>query len=104
MAEATLLAHVRALAKHCGWLCYHTRDSRKSESGYPDLCLARPASATSPGRLLFAELKTQTGKVTQEQAMWLDILRHTIDGVEVHIWRPSDLPMIATILSAPSPQ
>jgi len=103
MTEDTLLAHVRALAKQCGYLCYHTYSSKRSEPGYPDLCLARPASATSPGRLLFAELKTQTGKVTQEQAIWLDILRHTIPGLEAYTWRPADLPTIAAILSSSQP-
>ena len=103
MTEDTLLAHVRALAKQYGYLCYHTYSSKRSEPGYPDLCLARPASATSPGRLLFAELKTQTGKVTQEQAIWLDILRHTIPGLEAYTWRPADLPTIAAILSSSQP-
>ena len=100
--EGAFLGRLRRLALDHGWLAYHTHDSRKSEMGFPDLCLARAASATSQGRqgrLIFAELKSQQGKVTREQAVWLDVLRHTVPGIEVYLWRPSDFNNIVQILS-----
>src|SRR5215831_3995722 len=83
LAEAGLLEHIRALARRHGWLCYHTHDSRRSEPGFPDLVLCRPPSAHGAGRLIFAELKNAYAKMTMEQQHWLDILRHSVAGVEV---------------------
>jgi VRR-NUC domain-containing protein len=98
--EKALLAEVRRLAKAHGWVCYHTHDSRHSDSGFPDLVLARTATATSPGRLIFAELKRAKTKTTQAQDTWLSVLAHTIPGVEVYLWRPADLDTITEILTA----
>ena len=99
LAEAGLLEHLRALARRHGWLCYHTHDSRRSEPGFPDLVLCRPPSAHGAGRLLFAELKNAYAKMTMEQQHWLDILRHSVAGVEVYLWRPQDLAQIETLLT-----
>jgi len=88
--ESVLLGQVRTLAALYGWLPYHTHDSRKSEPGFPDLCLVRG------DRLIFAELKTQRGRLTAAQTAWLDKLRAT--HAEVYVWRPSDLPVVAAIL------
>ena len=62
-------------AKLFGWMCYHTHDSRRSAPGFPDLVLAKN------GVVLFAELKTDTGKVTNDQIGWL-LATHGV------IWRP----------------
>jgi len=97
--EGVLLGRVRQLAKSQSYLVYHTHDSRKSEIGFPDLCLARAATATSTGRLILAELKSRDGKVSHEQHIWLDVLAHTIAGLEVYVWRPSDFNNIVQILS-----
>lgn len=99
--EKTLLAEVRRLAKAHGWICYHTHDSRHSERGFPDVVLARTATATSPGRLIFAELKRQNKtKTSKEQETWLSVLAHTVPGVEVYLWRPDECDTIAEILAA----
>jgi hypothetical protein len=98
--EKTFLSTVRRLAIAHGWRPYHTHDSRHSDSGFPDLVLARTATATSPGRLIFAELKRATTKTTQDQETWLSVLAHTVPGVEVYLWRPADLDTIADILTA----
>jgi VRR-NUC domain len=98
--EKTLLGEVRRLAKAHGWICYHTHDSRHSDSGFPDLVLARTATATSPGRLIFAELKRAKTKTTTAQDTWLSVLAHTVPGVEVYLWRPSDVDAIVEILTA----
>ena len=97
--EGTLLARVRQCAAQLSYLTYHTHDSRKSEVGFPDLCLARAATATSAGRLILAELKTRDGKVSREQHLWLDVLAHTIPGLEVYVWRPADFNAIVQILA-----
>jgi hypothetical protein len=84
--ESLLLANVRRCARERGFLVYHTYSSRKSEAGFPDLTLVRP------GRLIFAEVKTRIGKLTRQQEMWLDLLKRSVPGVEVVVWRPSDWP------------
>ena len=48
------------LARLTGWCFYHTHNSRHSAMGFPDLCLVRG------NRLIFAELKTVTGKLTAD--------------------------------------
>lgn len=82
--ERDFQAEVLKVAQMAGWQSYHTHDSRRSAPGFPDLVLAKP------GRLIFAELKTNTGKLTPEQATWLNVLAHTVTGVEVYQWTPRD--------------
>ena len=94
MSEAALMEHIRALARRSGWLVYHTHDSRGSEAGFPDLVLCKP------GRLILAECKTERGKVTEAQQQWIDMLRHSVPGVEAYVWRPSMLEDIARILTS----
>ena len=85
---------VLALAKLLGWkLRYHTRDSRGSERGFPDLVLCRP----SDGRLLIVELKSATGKASEEQRAWLDGLA-TVRQFGSGLWRPRDWPEIERML------
>jgi hypothetical protein len=71
------------LARLLQWRVYFTRDSRGSPSGWPDLALCRE-------RLIFRELKTNTGRLTPEQEQWGDVL--TRAGCDWAIWRPSDWP------------
>lgn len=91
--EATFQSQVLEMAKRLHWLAYHTRDSRRSEPGFPDLVLVRD-------RVIFAELKSERGKMSPEQITWRDALRSA--GAEFYEWRPSDLQHIATILSTRS--
>jgi VRR-NUC domain. len=83
MPEQALLNQVRALAHALGWLAYHTHRSERSEPGFPDLTLVKG------DRLIFAELKTERGKTTGPQELWLAAL--TQAGAEVHLWRPTRL-------------
>ena len=80
MTERQLQDAVVELARLLGWRLFHTFDSRKSEAGFPDLCLVRR------GRLIFAELKTEVGVASQSQTAWLEDLSRT--PAEVFIWRP----------------
>ena len=59
--EGKFQAAIIELATVCGWLAYHTHDSRRSTPGFPDLVLVRG------GVLLFRELKTDTGKTSKAQ-------------------------------------
>lgn len=75
-----------------GWLQYHTYDSTHSPKGFPDLVLVH----TTVPRVLFAELKSETGEVTPEQEEWLRRLARS--GNEVYLWRPSDRDEIQDII------
>ena len=83
MTEAELQENVRSMAQVCGWLHHHHHDSRRSEPGFPDSTMVRPP------RVIFAELKKQTGKPEPDQIRWLETLR-LCPAVEVYVWRPSD--------------
>lgn len=92
-SEAVLQAHVLHLAALGGWRAYHTHDSRRSHRGFPDLVLVRPGV---PGpQLVFAELKSSTGRATPEQTEWLGDLGQveecTGGVVLARLWRPQDL-------------
>ena len=90
VTEPDWLTHVRDLARLGGWLAYHTHDSRRSDPGFPDLVLVRPPD------LVVAELKTEHGRMTGAQAHWIEAL--TACGIEVHVWRPSDVEAVAARL------
>lgn len=93
ISEKQFMAQVIQLARMCGWLCYHTFTSRCSPAGYPDLCMVRPPS------VLFVELKTDTGRPSPSQRVWLEALARC-PGVECHLWRPGDWDAIAERLKA----
>ena len=73
------------------WRVYHTWMSIHSAGGFPDLTLARG------NRLIFAEIKSEKGRLTLAQAEWLEILKAT-GKCEVYVWMPSDWPEITEIL------
>ncbi|MFL6138819.1 MAG: VRR-NUC domain-containing protein [Frankiaceae bacterium] len=81
---------VVGVGKFYGWVVYHTYDSRRSHAGWPDLVLA------GHGRVLFAELKARTGRLSRAQRMWLGLLRAA--GLEVAVWRPADLDDVVAAL------
>ena len=100
MREDALQAQVLQAAGVLGWRCYHTKDSRGSQRGFPDLVLVRG------GRLIFAELKRMPttkspARPTPDQQGWLDDLNRVAQslgpvlvpdaGIEVYVWRPIDM-------------
>lgn len=92
MAEKELQAAVNDLATRFDWLTYHTNRSDRSEPGFPDLNMVRGP------RLIYAELKTGTGKLSAPQMVWLTKL--ALSGrCEVYLWRPEHLPILGTLLS-----
>jgi len=91
MTEKEFLQQVRDLADLCGWLVYHTFDARRSPEGFPDLVLVRG------DKVIFAELKSEKGRVRPEQRMWLDAL-DKVRTAEACLWRPSDWDKIVGVL------
>ena len=83
MSERDFQASVLDLARWAGWRVFHTYNSRRSEPGYPDLCMVRRDVC------LMIELKTDTGRVTAAQEGWLNAL-DAVPGIEAAIWRPRD--------------
>lgn len=59
------------------------RTANKGHNGFPDLVIAKA------GRVIHAELKTETGRLSDEQKKWRDAL-----GETWRLWRPSDWPAI----------
>ena len=74
-SEAAFQQQVTQLAAFYGWRSYHTHDSRRSAPGFPDLVLVRDV------QLVFAELKTDKGRIRPEQREWLDALGQVGDGI-----------------------
>ena len=83
MSEAEVERQVRQIARELGLLVYHTHDSRRSHSGWPDWVLSGKCG------VIFRELKRQDGKPTRAQQAWLDAL--TAAGMNAGVYRPSDL-------------
>ena len=82
-------------ARARGWFVYHTYDSRRSAPGFPDLVMARK------GEVVFAELKSQRGRLRPEQREWLEALAtETAENVShsVYIWRPDSWPELEQVL------
>ena len=98
VTEREFQAQVIELATMLGWRVYHTHDSRRSHKGYPDLTLVRPSDHRQ-GRIVFAELKSERGKVRPEQREWLADLASIGPPVESFLWRPSDLEAIGQVLA-----
>jgi hypothetical protein len=91
---------VARIARMHGWLVFHSAPFmvrpgvwRTSGKGFPDLVMVCPF-----GRgVVFAELKTEVGKLTEEQLDWGTA--HVKSGGEYYVWRPADLQLIADRLS-----
>lgn len=91
MTERDFQRQVLDISRILGWSAYHPALSKWSERGWPDLALVRPP------RLVFAELKREIGRTTEHQERWLGLLR-AVPGIEVFLWRPSDIEQIAVVL------
>jgi hypothetical protein len=85
MSENELQEHIRRILADLPGvvLWYHTFDSRRSSSGFPDLV------CVGPGGVLFRELKREGKKPTTAQAQWLTALVKA--GQDACVWWPHDL-------------
>lgn len=85
VSEAAFQQAVVELAKLRHWLVFHDYDSRRNAAGFPDLVMVHQRT----GEVIYAELKTHKGRVSQAQQRWIDAL--TLGGASVHVWRPAHL-------------
>ncbi|MDP3770998.1 MAG: Mur ligase family protein, partial [bacterium] len=98
--------HERAvleMASALGWHGYHQRPAWTSRGyrtalqghpGFPDLVLVH----NQPGSpILFVEAKTDTGRLTPPQELWLDLLGQA-RGHRALVWRPSAWAEIEKVL------
>ena len=74
------------------WLVYHPWLSVKSKAGFPDLTCLRGR------RLVFAELKAESGTPSAAQLTWGEALAVVGGHVEHYFWRPSNWSQIMDIL------
>lgn len=87
MNETQLRENIRDAAVKLGWLVYFTWNSLHSPKGFPDMVMVRD------GELIFAELKSDKGKLTPDQELWkgaLEIVESMNFHVAYFIWRPED--------------
>lgn len=92
MSEKELSVAVIDLAHILGWHVAHFRPAQTrrgnwvtpmtGDVGFPDLVLARY------GAVVFAELKSERGKVAPAQEAWIEALTGGDNGV--FVWRPHD--------------
>jgi hypothetical protein len=68
-----------------GYLTYHTHDSRRSDPGFPDLVCVKPGRP-----ILFLEVKTERGKVSAIQQMWIETINETEGTALAMVVRPRD--------------
>lgn len=85
---------VYELCDSLGWRRYHTYRSERSQPGYPDETIVRE-------RVVWLEIKTEAGKLSDAQIDWLRALRNA--GQEVYLVRPRHLQTLARVLSARDP-
>jgi len=76
-----MVAHFRAAQTAKGWSTPVSADGK----GFPDLTLALH------GQVIFAELKSEMGKMSKEQCRWqLELMPWECASQKYYIWRPSD--------------
>ena len=96
ITEKQFQANILKAARLTGWLAYHPYDSRRSRKGFPDLVLVK-------GRqIIIAELKTETGVLSDPQKEWRAALSIATD-VCYRLWRPGDWDRIVETLKEAGP-
>ena len=93
MSERAFQSAVLELARWAKWLVYHTHNSRRSEPGFPDLCLVRGDTC------LMIELKANDGRLSKAQKAWIAAL-DVVPGIEAAVWRPRHWTAIEETLTA----
>ena len=120
-AESAWQSELDGLLRFYGWLGYHTHRSDRSPAGFPDTTATRHLVGYGP-ELLFAELKTDSGRTSQAQDIWLRLLgatetwqrawvqaaddlgvmpEHHAVSIGVYLWRPSQRLEVEQILAGP---
>lgn len=100
--EKAFTLQVIEIARYHGWRIVHfdTAQGYRGEfrtpylgdgRGFPDIVAVRKE------RVVWAELKTATGRLTDQQKEWLDDLLAA--NQEVYLWRPSDLDWLTRVFA-----
>ncbi len=82
------------MARYLGWKTYHTYDSRRSDIGFPDLCMIHADFAHT----IWIEVKGPKGRTRPEQVTWLSWIneqRATRLGIVVF---PPDIDAVEQLL------
>lgn len=99
LSEGQFLDMIITRARARQWLVHHDRPAPTKDRngrwithtvgdpGFPDLVMAKA------GRCIFAEVKTETGRISPAQRVWIEALNGAV-------WRPSDWPAICEILDS----
>ena len=101
MTEAEFQGALVELAEVLGWRWIHQRPAKTDKGwrtavegshakGWPDIVFCRE-------RVVFVELKGPRGKLSDEQADWLDALRRA--GAEAYCWWPDDWDQVVEVLT-----
>lgn len=105
LSERAFQGQVLAYARLMGWRARHDRATNapracrsckaplripRNDAGFLDLLLIRRP------RIVWVELKSERGRLTDEQRAEIADLRAC--GQEVHVWRPSSWPEIERVL------
>ena len=93
VTEHAWQAAVMRVLRQSGYLAFHVHDSRRSPSGWPDVAAIKPTG----GILYLAELKTDSGVVSQAQQAWLHALAQCTEVVS-GVWRPNNAQEIFSLL------
>lgn len=107
VSEKQLQAAIIELAKWEGWLVFHAmpvqnssgrwRTAVQGDIGFPDLVLAHKERG-----VMFVELKTTVGRISEYQQLWIDTLKQA--GAEVYVWRPRDIQEARQMLREGAPK
>ena len=104
ISEDSFTSSVIDYARIKGWRVAHFRPAQTKDGkwrtavqgdgkGFPDLVLLRG------DRIIFAELKSEVGKASEEQIDWIESLRLALGFDAAQFWKPSDWPKIEEILN-----
>lgn len=102
LKEADFQKRVVQYAQRRLWLVAHTPRANPEgrwrtpvsadAKGEPDLRMVRD------DRLVYAELKSQKGRLRPDQERWIERLL-LVPGIEVYVWRPADWDEIVRLLA-----
>lgn len=105
-SEASFQSSVIRIARDWGWLVHHVMPARlpsgkratalQGHRGFPDLVLAHEKRG-----VILAELKTDRGRLSQDQRDWIEALNLGFiqRDPSVALWRPQDMPAIINRLT-----
>ena len=102
VTENELLQTVLEMAEALGYVVYHVLEqshyAKRTAKGFPDLVMCRDQDLDRgrDARMIVMELKSQLGKVSDDQLRWLDYFRQF--GIENYLIRPSDLDNLENLL------